>query len=60
MLEKTPQSPMNSKEIRPVNLKGNPPWILIGRTDGEAEAPVFWASDVNRRLIEKVPDAGKD
>ena len=60
VLEKTPQSPLDSKEIKPVNLKGNQPWILIGRTDAEAEAPVFWSSDVNRWLIEKVPDDGKD
>ena len=50
----------NSKEIKPVNLKGDQPWIFIGRTDAEAEAPVFWSSDVNRLLIVKVPDAGKD
>ena len=46
--------------IKPVNLKGDQPWILIGMTDAEAEAPGFWSSDVNRRLIGKVPDAGKD
>ena len=45
---------------QPVNLKGNKPWILIGRTDAEAEAPVFWSPDVNSWLIGKVPDAGKD
>ena len=55
---KTPESPLDSKEIKPVNLKGNQPWILVGRT--HAEAPVFWLSDVNRQLIGKVPDAGKD
>ena len=60
VLEKTPESPLDSKEIKPVNLKGNQPWIVTGRTDAEAEAPVFWSSDANRRLIEKVPDAGKD
>ena len=58
VLEKTPESPLDSKEIKPVNLKGNQPWILIGRTD--AETPVFWSFDVNRWLIGKVPDAGKD
>ena len=42
------------------NLKGNQPWILIGRTDAEAEAPVFWSPDVNSQLTGKVPDAGKD
>ena len=60
VLEKTPESPLVSKEIRPVNLKGDQPWIFTGRTDSEAEAPVFWSSDVNRRFIEKVPDIGKD
>ena len=44
----------------PVNFKGYQPWILTGRTDAEAEAPVFWSFYANRRLIGKVPDAGKD
>ena len=52
-------SPLDSKEIKPVNLKGDQHWIFTGRTDAEAEAPVFWSSDANRRLIGKVPDAGK-
>ena len=50
----------NSKEIKPVNPKGNQPWILIGRTDAEAEAPILWPPDVKSWLIEKDPDAGKD
>ena len=50
----------DSKEIKPVNLKGNQHQIIIGRTDAEAEVPVFWSSAVNSRLIGKVPDAGKD
>ena len=54
------ESSLDSKEIKPVNLKGNLPWILIGRTDAEAESPVFWSPDVNSQLIGKVPDAGKD
>ena len=58
MLEKTSKSPFDSKETKPVNLKGNQPWILVGRND--AETPVFWSSDVNSQLIGKVPDAGKD
>ena len=58
LLEKTPKSPLDSKEIKPVNLKGNQPWIVTGRTD--IEAPVFWSSDVNRWLFGKVPRAGKD
>ena len=60
VLEKTPESPLDSKEIKPVNLKGNQPWILFGRTDAEGEPPVFWWSDGNSWLIGKVPDTGKD
>ena len=45
MLEKTLESPLDSKEIQPVNPKGNQSWIFIGRTDAEAEAPVLWPSD---------------
>ena len=60
VLEKTPESPLNNKEIKPVSLKGNQPWILAGRTDAKVEASVFWSSDVNSWLIGKVPDAGKD
>ena len=59
-LEKTPESLLHSKEIKPINIKGNKPWILIGRTDAEAEAPVFQSPDASSQLIEKVPDAGKD
>ena len=58
VLEKTPESPLDSKEIKPVNIKGNQPWILIGRT--HAEAPVFWSPDVNSLLIGIVSDTGKD
>ena len=60
VLEKTPENLLHSKEIKPVNIKGNIPWILIGRTDAEAEAPVFQSPDASSQLIEKVPDAGKD
>ena len=60
MLEKTPESLLASKVIKPINLDRNQPWILIGRTDTEAEAPVFWSSNANSWLIVKVPDAGKD
>ena len=49
---------MNSKEIKPVNLKGNQPWIFIGRT--EAEAPTLWPPDIDSWLIGKDPDCGKD
>ena len=48
MLENTPENPLDSKEIKPVNLKGDQHLIFTGRTDAEAEAPVFWSSDVNR------------
>ena len=58
VLEKTLESLFGQKEIKPVNPKGNQPWIFIGRTD--AEAPIFWPPDVKSRLIGKVPDAGKD
>ena len=60
MLEKTPESPGDSKEIKPVHLKGDQPRIFTGRTDAEAEAPAFWSYDANRQLIGKVSDAGKD
>ena len=60
VLEKIPDSPLDCKEIKPVNLRGNQPWVLGGRTDAEAEIPVFWSSDANNWLIGKVPDAGKD
>ena len=62
--ENTPESPLDSKEIKSVKLKGNQPWILIVRTAAETETPVFWpvfaSSDVNDWFIGKVPDAGKD
>ena len=58
VLEKPPESSLDSKEIKPVNLKEDKPRIFTGRTD--AEAPVFWSSNANRRLNGKVPDAGKD
>ena len=51
---------VDSKEIKEVSFKGNQPWILIGRTDAEHEAPVFWSPDANSQLIGKVRDAGKD
>ena len=53
-LEKTPGSPLDSKEIKPVSLKRNQSWILVGRTNAEAETPVFWSSDANSWLIGKV------
>ena len=60
VLEKTFQSPLDCKEIKPVNPKGNQFWIFIGRTDAEAEAPIFWPPDAKSRLIRKDPNAGKD
>ena len=59
VLEKTLESPLDSKEIKPVNLKGNQPWILFGRTDAEAKAPILWPPDVKSQLTGKDPDAGK-
>ena len=58
VLEETFQSPLDCKEIQPVNPKGNQSWIFIGRTD--AEAPILWPLDVKNWLIRKDPDAGKD
>ena len=60
VLEKTVESPLGSKEIQPVHPKGNQPWIFIGRTDAEAEAPILWPPDAKSWLIGKDPDAGKD
>ena len=60
VLEKTLESPLDCREIKPVNPKWNQYRIFIGRTDAEAEAPILWPSDVKRQLIGKDPDAGKD
>ena len=60
MLEKTLESPLDCKEIRPVNPKGNQPCIFIGRTDTEAESLILWLPDVKNQLIGKDPDPGKD
>ena len=60
LLEKTLESPLDSKEIHPVHPKGNQPWIFIGRTDAEAKTPIFWPPDVKNWLIWKDPFAGKD
>ena len=59
VLEKTLESPLDSKEIKPVNSKGNESWIFIARTDAEAEAPILWPCDVKNWLTGKDPDAGK-
>ena len=58
VLEKTLESPLDIKEIKPVNPEGNQPWIFNGRTD--AETPILWPPDVKRQLIGKDPHAGKD
>ena len=60
MLEKTVKSPLDSKEIKPVNPKGNQSWIFIGRTIIKAEVPILWPPDVKNWLIGKDPDARKD
>ena len=59
-LEKTLESPLDSKEIQPVHPKGNQFWIFIGRTDAEAETLILWPPDGKNWLIWKDPDAGKD
>ena len=60
VLEKTLEIPLDCKEIKPVNIKGNQFWIFSGRTDVEAEAPILWPPDINSWLTGKDPDAGKD
>ena len=59
VLEKTLQSPLDSKEIKPINSKGNQPWIFTGRTDAEPEVPIFWPPDA-KSWLRKDSDAGKD
>ena len=60
VLEKTLESPLGCKEIKPVNPKGHQPWIFIRRTDAEAETPILWPPDAKNQLIRKGPYAGKD
>ena len=60
MLEKTLESPLSRKEIKPVNPKGNQLWIFTGRTDAETEAPVLHPLDVKSQLMRRDPDACKD
>ena len=59
VLEKTLESPLDCQEITPVNPKGNQPYIFIGRTDAEAEAPILWSPDMKSWLIGKDSDAEK-
>ena len=58
--EKTLESPLDSKEMKPITPKGNQSWIFTGRTDAEAEAPILWPPDAKSWLIVKDRDAGKD
>ena len=60
VLEKTRESPLDNKEIKPVNSKENQSWIFIGRTDSKAEIPILWPPDAKNWLAGKDPDAGKD
>ena len=59
VLEKTLESPLDCKDIKPVNPKGNQSWMFIGRTDAEAEVLILWPPDAKDWLIGKDPDAGK-
>ena len=60
VFEKTLESPLNNKEIKPVHLKGNQLWIFISKTDAEAEAPILWPLDAKSQLARKDPGPGKD
>ena len=60
VLEKTLESPLHYKEIKPVHPQGNQSWIFIGRTDAEAETPIICSPDVKNWLIGKDSDVGKD
>ena len=60
VLEKTLESPLDSKEIQTVNPKGNQSWMFTGRTDAETETPILWPPDAKNQLLWKDPDAGKD
>ena len=60
MLLKTFESPLDCKEVKPVQPRGNQSWLFIGRTDAEAETSVLWPPNVKNWLIEKDPDVGKD
>ena len=60
VLKKTLEGPLDCKEIKPVNPRGNQAWIFIGRADAEAEAPILWPPDVRNQFIGKDTDGGKD
>ena len=60
LLEKTLESPLDSKEIKPVTPEENQPWICIWKADAEAEAPIVWPPDAKKSCLNgKDPDAGK-
>ena len=59
VLEKTPESPLECKEIQPVHSKGDQSWVFFGRTDAKAETPILWPSHAKNRLIGKDSDAGR-
>ena len=60
VLEKTLESPLDCKEIRPISPQGNQSWLFIGRTDAEAKTPILWPPDIKKWLLGKDPDARKD
>ena len=60
VLDKAVESHFDCKEIKPVNPKGNQPWVFIGSIDAEAEAPILWSPDGKNQFTGKDPDAGKD
>ena len=60
VLEKSLENPLDSNEIKPVNPKGNQPWIFSGRINGKAEVPILWPPDVKSQFFGKDSDAGKD
>ena len=60
VLEKTLESPLDCKEIQPVHPKGDQSSVFTGRTDAEAESPIFWPPDANNWLTGKDPNSGKD
>ena len=60
VLEKTPESPLDSKKVKLVRPKRNKPWVFTGRTDIEAEVPILWSLDAKSELTGKDPDVGKD
>ena len=59
-MEKTPESPLDGKEIQPVQSKGDQPWVFFGTNDAKAETPVLWPPHAKSSLIGKDPDAGSD